>query len=133
MAKNNEVEVLGSTEIANNFLSDMAAAPIDLMGVLQEMKLVGPHVKPDTLIGDVFNIYGARRIESDMQEEGHYYFCKCLDPSTGEIFTTSLGGQAIMDLLDAIFTHGPGQPVQVKLGFLKQGKYDGYYVFEPIE
>jgi len=109
-----------------------ADKPVDLLQVARELDIVAPHQKAEDLVGQTFTIYGARWVPSTLSPGDHYYFCRCVDPETGEKFTTSLGGQAVVDVLDGYFGARVDKPITIKLGFVRQGSFEGYYVLEPL-
>ena len=105
-------------------------APVVLRTVLEDLDLIGPHVKAEDLKGETFSIYRASAFDSMGEKGGSAYFCHCVDLKNGEIFTTTLGGQAVVDLLELYFKHGPGSPIQVTLNWNESGAFGGYYTIE---
>jgi hypothetical protein len=103
-------------------------------------------------VGKTFVILEYRPIESAYEGSEVFYYVKGLIPDSGELFNTSLGGQAVVEVLNAfdalraahreaekfgdtaraaeLEALGAIRPIQVTLGFKHQGKYSGYYVFE---
>lgn len=106
---------------------------VDLLEYLEDKGLMLPHVKAESLIGDTFVIMGARPFESTLPGSDYCYFCTCRSDDGKEIFTTVFGGQVTVDLLNKYVESGADQAIRVKLGKVEQGKYGGYYVFEPPE
>jgi len=107
---------------------ESGAKPRSLEDISKEYGIVAPHQAAKDLIGETFAIRALRRVESDLGGVGYYYFVLAVDPKTGEAYTTTLGGRAVVQILDRLIEKGVTDPVIVKLDFVKQGKYDGYYV-----
>jgi len=103
--------------------------PQTLADLNKEYELTVLHQKAEVLVGETFTIFGMRKVPSDKPGPGYYYFCNCQDPKSKELFTTSLGGQALLDLLDKVIVKAVKQPFTVTLDFVKGGDYDGYYIF----
>ena len=106
------------------------AKPIKLRDALVEMDLIGPHMKAEELKGETFSIYRAKPFQSMGGEDERAYFCHCVDLKNGEIFTTTLGGRAVVELLELYFKHGPGAPIQVTLNWNEGGAFGGYYTID---
>ena len=133
MAKDEEVQALEEYKEPKEELGLESAkdeAPVILRAVLEEMDLIGPHVKAKDLVGQTFSIYRAGAFDSIGEKGGSAYFCHCVDLKNGEMFTTTLGGQAVVDLLELYFKHGPGSPIQVTLDWVESGAFGGYYTIE---
>ena len=105
-------------------------APVVLRTVLEDLNLIGPHVPAAELKGQTFSIYKAEPFASMGEKGGNAYFCHCLDEAKAEIFTTTLGGQAVVELLELYFKHGPGAPIQVTLNWNEGGEYGGYWTID---
>ena len=58
-------------------------APVVLRTVLEEMDLIGPHVKAKDLVGQTFSIYRASAFDSIGEKGGSAYFCHCVDLKDG--------------------------------------------------
>ena len=106
--------------------ADTKAKP--LADVAQEYGIVAPHQKAEALRGQSFTILGLKKVASDLPGPGYYYFVACYDAKAKEYFTTSLGGQAVLQTLDRMIAKGVKEPVVVTLDFVEQGAFDGYYV-----
>ena len=104
--------------------------PVVLREVLEEMELVGPHIKAEDLKGQTFSIYKATPFKSMAKKGGNAYYCHCTDLEKSEIFTTTLGGQAVVELLELYFVHGPGAPFIVTLNWNEGGEYGGYWTID---
>ena len=112
---------------AKGLVSKPGLSVVVLQDVLSELGLGGPRKTAEELIGQTFIIRSAKPFASSFQEGAHAYFCVCAFPDTGESFTAVLGGQAVVDLLDAYIDTGQGNPIQVTLQFQEGGKFAGYY------
>lgn len=106
------------------------AKPVKLRDTLEEMDLIGPHVKAEDLKGQTFSIYRAKPFASMGGQDERAYFCHCTDMQKAEIFTTTLGGRAVVELLELYFKHGPGAPIEVTLNWHEGGEYGGYYTID---
>jgi len=117
------------THQGDMWLPDEKAKPQTLEQLNKEYELTVLHQKAEVLVGETFTIFGMRKIPSDKPGPGYYYFCNCQDPESKELFTTSLGGQALIDMLDKVLAKQVKNPFTVTLDFVKGGDYDGYYIF----
>ncbi len=125
-----ELEDFVPSEIQPYLEAPKDAKPVVLREVLEEMELIGPHVKAEDLKGQTFSIYKAQPFKSMGKKGGNAYFCHCLDQEKAEIFTTTLGGQAVVEMLELYFKHGPGAPIQVTLNWQEGGEFGGYYTLD---
>lgn len=141
-----------TTVRANPYALDTNLAPVDWRAMREKFDPQGAHVEAKDMIGQTFSILMFRPVESSYKEGDVFYYCKCLKEDTGEIFNTTLGGQAVVEILDAfdrlrtsyqqavqmgdndraleLANLGANAPIRVTLGWVSQGKYNGYYVFE---
>lgn len=111
--------------------ADNKAKPTSLVKVLQELKIIAPHQDAKDLVDTTFLVRRARAVESDQSPGSHYYFCECVDPDTGEKFTTTLGGQIITEYIDAYISSGQTAPIEITLKFAAgKGQFEGYYFVE---
>ena len=117
-ATDGDLEALAASLIAS-------AKSIDEINADQH--LTPPHVKPLDLVDTTFVLVSAKQFESSYAGQDHAYFCTCLDMG-GKPFTTVLGGMTFVEFMDKFTALDLQQPVKVTLGFVKQGKYGGYYV-----
>ena len=102
---------------------------VDLVSELTRLGLIAPKIPAKELAGREFVIRYAKQFMSSYDKDRHCYFVKGEDPATGEVFTTVLGGQAIVDVIDLLVSAGFDNPLLVKLEYVKQGSHDGYYQF----
>ncbi len=106
------------------------AQPIVLADILKQMGLSGPRVPADQLVDTTFTILGAKQFASAFPGSDHAYFVVARSEATEETFTTVLGGQAVIDILDALVLAGFDQPLTVTLRWNEGGKFNGYYSLE---
>lgn len=107
--------------------------PIALLDVMREMGISGPRIPAEQLVDQTFVILAAKPFASAYKEGTHAYFCVCSDAGTGELFTSVLGGQAVVDIIDALASTNFQAPLRVTLRKIAQGKYaakGGYYSLE---
>ena len=109
---------------------DRTLEPVEYAVIATDMGISGPRVPAVSLVGTKFTILGAKAYSSSFDEAKHVYFCVCRDAKTREIFTTSLGGQAVVDILDALVAAGFDRPLTVTLTEAVGGRYGHYYVLE---
>ena len=112
------------------YVANEAQPVISLEKVLNEMGISGPRIAAEQLVDQTFIILRAKPFQSSFNEEAHAWFCVCKDKSTGVVFTTVLGGMAVVDILDALATTGMHNPLEVTLRKVAKGRYGRYYVLE---
>jgi hypothetical protein len=112
------------------YVADKAQPAVSLTKVLQEMGLSGPRVPADQLVDTTFTILRAKPFQSSFSEDAHAWFCVCQAKDDGEVFTTVLGGQAVVDILDALVATGMTNPLEVTLRQVSGGRFGRYYVLE---
>lgn len=101
--------------------------PIRLGDVLKEMGLTAPMVPARELIGEEFVILRGRRFTSRFSENKHAWFIIFKYPDDDEIYSTILGGDAVVELLDAWASTNRYEPLLVYLEWVNGGRYGGYY------
>lgn len=112
------------------FAPDLQAEPMDLVKVNEQVQIMLNRVPAENLVDQRFVIMEAHAYQSSFQVQDHVYYCKCYNEQTGEWFGTSLGGQAVVDVLDALVKSGWNQPLRVTLRKVNSGQYGGYYILE---
>ena len=103
---------------------------LSLSRALAEMGISGRRVTAEQLVDQTFTILRAKAFASRFQEGTHAYFCVCQPQGGGEVFTTVLGGRAVVDVLDAFFATGLTNPLEVRLSEIEGGRFGRYYVLE---
>jgi len=109
---------------------DKGKEPVELSTILAAMGLSGARIPAEELKDARFTILGAKAFQSSFQQDAHAYFCVCALEDTGEVITTVLGGQACVEILDALAAQHFDQPLKVTLRYKVGGAYSGYYFFE---
>lgn len=126
MSKNNPVP----TEQSNTNLQLIAApdeTPVVLQDVLRELGIAGPRIPADQLKGKTFTIVRAKPFMSSFAEDKQAYFCVIVLEGDSTPYTTVLGGQAVVDVIQAYILSGGNKPLTVTLDFIEQGRWAGYY------
>jgi len=113
-----------------SYIADKTQPTVSLTKLLNDMGLAGVRVPASELIDRKFLIVRAKPFQSAYNEEAHAWFCVCIDPDVNEVFTTVLGGKAVVDILDALTATGIDNPLEVTLRQVKGGRYGKYYVLE---
>ena len=112
------------------FDSDIAAAPVGVSDVKEGLGLPTVQIKAAELVDQTFIIVKARAFVSSFAKGETAYFCVCTHVDTGELFSTVLGGQGVVDFLDLYFGSGRVNPLRVTLRKVKGGRFGRYYVLE---
>lgn len=114
-----------------NFLPNTQLQAVSLMELLKDAGLYGPQIPADQLIDHRFTIRAAKQFQSSFKEGEHAYFVTAFDTETGEVFTTVLGGKAVVDMIDLLAQSNFQAPVIVTLRWQEgKGKFKGYYTLE---
>jgi hypothetical protein len=134
MSKKDETEIQPAEEPRklNPFVLaiDRNKDVVELGSILQAMGLNGPRIPADELRDRSFVLLGCKAFQSSFQRDAHAYFCVCSDADTGEVFTTVLGGQACVDVIDALVAQEFDAPLKVTLRWSEGGAFQGYYTLE---
>lgn len=112
------------------FAAPVGATPQTLQSVKEELGIPDVITPAAELVDTTFIIRSAKSFESSFQEGAHAFFCTCAYPETGEVFSTVLGGQAVVDILDAYVASGADNPLSVTLRKNEGGRYGRYYTLE---
>lgn len=105
--------------------------PLDWSQFAKQAGLRGTPISAEDLTGKQFDILRAKRFESSFEGQDHAWFCIVRPVGQDELFETTLGGQAVVEVLDAYAESGLQNPLRVKLAFYPgKGKFKGYYNFE---
>ena len=113
-----------------SYIADKTQPTVSLTKLLNDMGLAGVRVPASELIDRKFLIIRAKPFQSAYNEEAHAWFCVCIDPDINEVFTTVLGGKAVVDILDALTATGIDNPLEVTLRQVMGGRYGRYYILE---
>lgn len=101
-----------------------------LKEIVEKYNLGTSNTKTDTLIDKTFVIDAVKPFNSRFGENAHSYFITAHYPETGEVFTTVLGGTAVVDTLDKLGENGVAPPYEVTLRQINGGKFGRYYTLE---
>lgn len=104
--------------------------PIRWVDVRQQLGLAGETVPAKNLIDSTFDILRAKTYESSYKDNEPVWFCVIKPLDSAEIYTTSIGGGACVEVLNAYANSGKTNPLRVTLRWKEGGKHDGYYFFE---
>jgi hypothetical protein len=110
--------------------SPEGAKPMDLAEANEEYELEHVHVKAEDLKGKTFIILGAKPFQSAQFPNSNPFFCLCTDDKRSELFTTTLGGEAVTKLLSRYVAAGGTRPLRVTLVWNEGGRYGGYYTLQ---
>lgn len=104
--------------------------PFEWRKFAEERLLTGTPITAEELVNKTFDIMRAKRFDSSFEGQDHAWYCVVRPVGQDEVFAVTLGGQAVVEILDAYASTGNTRPLRVKLGFVAGGKYNGYYIFE---
>ena len=112
------------------FITDPQAEPVTYDDVLAAMGMSGERIAAADLVGTTFTIIRAKPYVSSFDHSRRAYFCSIrLDGETEER-TTTLGGKAIVDVIDEVIGLGVVSPLRVTLARMDGEKEtDRYYYF----
>lgn len=126
----NEHEIPEDVNTLPAFDADDLSTPVKISSVKEGLGMPTLQIKASELIDKTFVIKKARSFISSFERGGTAYFCVCVDAETAELFSTVLGGQGVVELLDLYFASGQVNPLEVTLRRVKGGRYGRYYVLE---
>lgn len=106
------------------------AEPLKWSDFAKKNLLAGDPITAQELVNREFDILRAKRFDSSFEGQDHAWYCVVRPTDTGEVFSVTLGGQAVVEVLDAFANAGITNPLRVKLGYHDGGKFNGYYTFE---
>jgi len=104
--------------------------PLDWSQFAKQAGLRGTPITAEELVNKTFDIMRAKRFESSFEGQDHAWFCIVKPEGQDEMFEVTLGGQAVVEILDAYAASGLSNPLRVHLTYKAGGKYKGYYNFE---
>lgn len=131
MARNNNtdpMEIEGSARETDDMFA--GNEPVRLSDIKSDLGIPTQIIKAKELIGKTFAISYARPFESQYKNQDYAFYCECVDPDTGEVFGTTLGGMSVIPVLEKYFNKPNRRPLVVTLQFIAGGKNDGYYTLE---
>jgi hypothetical protein len=86
-----------------------------LADVLKSVGLTTAVTPTEELVGKTFIIQALKVFKGAFEGQDHCYFAICADIETGEIFNTTLGGSAVVEVLDALNAAGLNSPLVATL------------------
>lgn len=128
---NNGISLFEPIEInPAEFLAEPEAEPVEWAQFARSKFLTGTPIEAKELVGKTFDVLRAKRYNSVFEGQDHAWYCVVRPVDQDEVFATTLGGGAVVEVLDAYAVAGNTRPLRVKLAFHESGKYNGYYSFE---
>lgn len=136
----------------NPFALDTGLKPVPWKEMRERFAPIGEERKAKDLVDTTFTIRSFKPVESSLSTvSDHFYFCICTDED-GALFHTTLGGQAVVDVLDdfdrlrtayldalqlgdderrqELLALGAMSPITVTLRKVSGGRFGGYYTFD---
>lgn len=104
--------------------------PLDWAQFAKQTGLRGTPITAEKLVNVTFDIMRAKLFESAYEGQDHAWFCIVRPIDQDEVFEVTLGGGAVVEVLDAYAKSGIENPLRVKLSYKTGGKFKGYYTFE---
>lgn len=114
----------------NAIIAQPDAEPFEWRKFAEQQYLTGTPVTAEDLIGKEFDILRAKLFLSSFEGQDHAWYCVVREVGEKEVKAVTLGGQAVVEILDAYAATGNNRPLRVKLAFTQGGKFQGYYSFE---
>lgn len=106
------------------------AEPFRWSDFAKQALLSGTPIKAEELVGCEFDILRAKYFDSAFEGQDHAWYCVIRKVDDAEVYAVTLGGQAVVEILDAYAAMGNTRPLRVKLAYHQGGKFNGYYTFE---
>ena len=110
--------------------SDTSLQSVRLKDIRDEVAPQGEQIPAENLVDRPFQILRGKAFGSRFSTDAHAYFVVGVLTDTGELFNTVLGGQAVVEVLDAWSAMARGERLEVVLHKIEGGKYGKYYVLE---
>lgn len=114
----------------NAIVANPTDEPVKWSDFAKQQLLSGTPIEAKELVGIEFDILRAKKFDSAFEGQDHAWYCVVRKVGDPEVYAVTLGGQAVVEILDAYASTGSTRPLRVKLGFHDGGKYNGYYTFE---
>ena len=106
-------------------------APVEVVGDMPGMgAFEGAQIKAADLMNKPFDLLAVRRLTSHKSTEGYFYVAQCRDPETKTLFSTTLGGPAVLRVVNAWLSKGAKRPLRATLKEHEGGEYGHYNVLE---
>jgi len=107
--------------------SNAAVGAGDLPG---QSAFEGPQMKSAEILDVQIQVIKVRKLTSTKSKDGYFYVAQCRNVNSGELFSTALGGSAVLKTVDTWLRTKPTGPLMGTLREVKGGKYGKYHVFE---
>lgn len=128
---NKIVNPFDAVEIDPNLIvTDESAEPLDWSQFAKESHITGTPIKAEELVDMTFDILRCKKFDSEFEGQDHCWFCIVRPVGQDEVFQTTLGGGAVVEVLDMYAAKGGNRPLRVTLGMTKGGKFGKYYSFK---
>jgi hypothetical protein len=105
-------------------------APLVFGDFARKNYLTGTPIEAVKLVDTTFDILRAKSFESSFEKQDHAWYCIVRPVGQDEVFAVTLGGAAVVEVMDAFAQTGETRPLRVTLRYHEGGKYNGYYSFE---
>jgi hypothetical protein len=112
------------------FQANTNLGAVKLSDIMDSIAPMGQAIKAEDLAGEAFTIIRAKPYSSRFEGQDHAWFVVGAFYPDGDIFNTTLGGAAVVEVLDAWAAQGRAEPLVVKLVENEGGKYGRYYTLE---
>jgi hypothetical protein len=117
-------------EEARSIIAMPSQEPVKYSEYVKRAGLAGTPISAEDLVNTEFDILRAKEYPSTFSTQDHVWYCVVRPVGKDELLSVSLGGQAVVEVLDAYSHSDESAPLRVTLRFKTGGKYSGYYYFE---
>jgi hypothetical protein len=118
------------TNDGKSITTEAELQPLDWSQFAKQAGLRGTPSTAEDMVNKTFDIMRAKKFDSSYEGQDHAWFCIVRPVDQDELFEITLGGQAVVEILDAYAASGLENPLRVKLTYKAGGKFKGYYNFE---
>jgi len=108
--------------------ADGNAAPESVSDMPGMKAFEGEEIKPHDLMGVPFELLAVKRLPSRKSKEGYFYVAQCRHVDTRTLFSTVLGGSAVLRVVNAWLSKGAKRPLRATLNEVEGGEYGHYNV-----
>lgn len=118
-------------ELNNREIIASPKAPVVVYGdYVRRAGLAGTPTTAEALVNQTFDILRAKPFDSAFEAQDHAWYCVVRPVDSDELFSVTLGGQAVVEVLDVFSQSNENGALRVTLRYKTGGKYSGYYYFE---
>lgn len=114
----------------NEIIATPDAAPVVWSDFARSIGLRGTPIAAQELVGKTFDILRAKKFDSTFSGQDHAWYCVVRLKDETELLSVTLGGSAVVEILDAFANSGIDAPLRVTLAWNAGGKFNGYYSLE---